>query len=171
MKVTLKLLRMDQIASVNGIELDERDEDLAGGNMAAVSDRLLGRPGLNSHHPFLVAAESTTVGFLMLREGPALPSWANPGAISLHNFRISRTARGRGFGTAALALAAVWISVHRPRISTLTLSVNEENESAARLYRRCGFETSGPSFFGRLGTEIVLSCEISELLQNYIADD
>lgn len=171
MKVTLKLLRFDEIALVNGIKLDEHDEDLAGGGMATIYERLRRRPELSSYHPFLVTVGRTTVGFLMLREGQALPSWANPGAISLHNFRIGRKAQGRGFGTAALALAAVWISVHRPGSSTLMLSVNAENASALRLYHRCGFESSGPSFVGRLGTEIVLSCDVSELLNRYVADE
>ncbi|MDH4989131.1 GNAT family N-acetyltransferase [Aminobacter anthyllidis] len=169
MKITLKLLRFDEIASVDGIELDEHDEEVAGGSMATIFERLSGRLELSSCHPFLVTVERTTVGFLMLREGQALPSWANPDAISLHNFRISRQAQGRGIGTAALALAAVWIAVHRPGSSSLTLSVNEENSSALRLYRRFGFQTSG-HFVGRLGTELVLSCDVSELLKKYVAD-
>lgn len=94
MKITLKLLRFDEIASVDGIELDEHDEEVAGGSMATIFERLSGRLELSSCHPFLVKVERTTVGFLMLREGQALPSWANPDAISLHNFRISRQARG-----------------------------------------------------------------------------
>ncbi|MBT1155872.1 GNAT family N-acetyltransferase [Aminobacter anthyllidis] len=168
MKIALKLLHIDEIASVTGIELDEHDEDLAGGSMTTIYERLRRRPELSSCHPFIVTVECTTVGFVMLREGPALPYWAKPGAISLHNFRISRKAQGRGFGTAAMALAAVWIAVHRPGSSSLTLSVNEDNSSALRLYRRCGFETSG-HFVGRLGTELVLSCDVSELLKKYVA--
>lgn len=170
MKIALKLLQIDEIASVTGIELDEHDEDLAGGGMVMIYERLRRRPEPSSCHPFLVTVDRVTVGFLMLREGPALPSWANPDAISLHNFRISRKAQGRGFGTAAIALAAVWIAVHRPGSSALTLSVNEDNSSALRLYRRCGFASSGCSFAGRLGTEIVLSCDVSQLLKKYVAD-
>lgn len=170
MKVVLEVLRIEEIASVQGIELTEREEDLAGGSMATLSDRLKGRSDLNFHHPFVVTAEGRAVGFLMLREQSALPSWATTGAISLHNFRISRHAQGRGFGTAALALAAIWTAVHRPASTTLVLSVNEENESAIRLYGRCGFKCSGLPILGRLGTEIILSCDVSELLQNYIAD-
>ncbi|CAN7326461.1 GNAT family N-acetyltransferase [Aminobacter sp. LjRoot7] len=170
MKIALKLLQIDEVASVTGIELDEHDEDLAGGSMATIYKRLRRRPEPSLCHPFLVTVDCATVGFLMLREGSALPYWANPGSISLHNFRINRKAQGRGFGTAALALAAVWIAVHRPGNSALTLSVNEENSSALRLYRRCGFESSGCSFAGRLGAEIVLTCDVSELLKKFVAD-
>ncbi|MBB6468575.1 ribosomal protein S18 acetylase RimI-like enzyme [Aminobacter lissarensis] len=169
MKITLKLLRVDEIASVDGIKLDERNEELADGSITTIFERLGGRLEISSCHPFLVTVELAPVGFLMLREGQALPSWAKPGEMSLHNFRISRQIQGRGIGTAALALAAVWIAVHRPGSSSLNLSVNEENSSALRFYRRCGFETSG-HFVGRLGMELVLSCDVSQLLKKYLAD-
>jgi hypothetical protein len=75
-----------------------------------------------------------------------------------------------GDRAAYLAVAQPVLAVHRPGSSALTLSVNEENSNALRLYRRCGFVSSGTSFMGRLGTEIVLSCDVSELLKKYVAD-
>ncbi len=169
MKVALRLLQLDDVAAVNGIDLDEGDENLAGGNMATVSGRLRHRSDPQAHHPFLITVERKTVGFMMLREGPALPSWAPPDAISLHNFRISRQVQGRGYGTAALVLAARWIAVYRAEFSELVLSVNEENISAIRLYLRCGFRSSDLPFVGRLGTEFVLSCSVDELAQKHFA--
>jgi hypothetical protein len=85
MKIALRSLELDEIAAVDGIELDEGDEDLAGGNMERVLERVRG-PDKRTHHPFVIIVERVIVGFFMLREGSALPPWANPDAITLHNF-------------------------------------------------------------------------------------
>lgn len=162
MKVCLRSLQLYEIASVSGIELDEGEEDLAGGPMEMVFERLKDTPSPHACHPFLVIARDV-VGFFMLREMPASPAWAKPDAISLHNFRISRQMQGRGYGTAALILGAHWISVHRPTVGELMLSVNKENTSARGFYTHHGFKDAGADFEGRLGKEFVLSCRVEKL--------
>jgi ribosomal protein S18 acetylase RimI-like enzyme len=162
MKVSLRLLQLDEMASVSGVKLDEGDEDFAGGSMETVFERLKGAPNPHAFHPFLVIA-GKVVGFFMLREGPALPVWAKSDVISLHNFRISKHTQGRGYGAAALVLGARWIAAHRPDVSALMLSVNEENANARGFYTRYGFKDAGIAFEGRLGKELVLSCCVAEL--------
>jgi ribosomal protein S18 acetylase RimI-like enzyme len=170
-KIALSSLKLDRITAVEGIELDPGEEDFAGGKMQRVFERLGANPDPRTHHPFLVIIEREVVGFLMSREGAALPVWANPDAISLHNFRMSRHIQGRGHGTSALVLAARWITFHRPDIFELMLSVNAENTRASRLYQRCGFRAAGRSFDGRLGREFVLSCNVIELAARPVPDD
>lgn len=162
MKVGLRLLQLDEIATGHGIKLDEREEDFAGGSMETVFERLKGASSPHAYHPFLVVADEV-VGFFMLREGPALPTWAKSNAISLHNFRISTHMQGRGYGAAALVLGARWITVHRSEVSELMLSVNAENTIARSFYTRHGFKDVGVDFEGRLGKELVLSCYVAEL--------
>lgn len=162
MKVSLGLLQLDEIAAVHGIKLDEREEDFAGGSMETVFERLKDTSSPHAYHPFLVIA-GEVVGFFMLREGPALPTWAKSDVISLHNFRISTHMQGRGYGAAALILGARWIAVHRSEVSELMLSVNDENTGALGFYTRHGFKHAGIVFEGRLGKELVLSCYVGEL--------
>lgn len=107
MKATLRLLKLNEIVAVDGIELDERDEDLAGGSMETVFERLRRRSDTQAHHPFLVAVESKTVGFLMPREGGR----RRPGRIRTRSASttsaLASKLQGRGYGTAALVLAAL----------------------------------------------------------------
>ncbi|PSJ56241.1 GNAT family N-acetyltransferase [Pseudaminobacter soli (ex Li et al. 2025)] len=168
MQVTLRSIAISEIPTLAGTDLFESDENFAGGSLLAIFNRLRSRPDLEAHHPFVVMDERQAVGFFMLREGTALPQWAHPRAISLHNFRINKQSRGRGYGVAGLVLASQWIAVHRFEIVKLMLSINVENASAYRLYLRCGFKEVGLSFEGRLGIETVLSCGVSELAAKHV---
>jgi len=165
MEVALKQIDLAEIATLVGIELSAREEEFAGGSMTAIAERLNARPNAEGCFPFLITADHKIAGFLMLRKGQALPEWAAPDAVSLHNFRISRNIQGRGCGTAAVVLAAHWIAAHWPQASKLMLSVNVENTTAREFYRRCGFQETGESFNGRLGAEDILSCRISDLMR------
>ncbi|MDH6234886.1 ribosomal protein S18 acetylase RimI-like enzyme [Mesorhizobium soli] len=167
MKIALRLLELDEIAPVDGIELDEGDEDFAGGNMERVLERV-GGPDIRTHHPFVIIVAREVVGFFMLREGSALPPWADPDAITVHNFRISKQMQWKGYGTAALVLAARWVAVRRAGVAKLMLSVNVDNTGASRLYLRCGFKDLGLPLEGRLGTEVVLSCSMAELAAKHV---
>lgn len=171
MTISLRPIAFDEIPTVVGIELDDSDESRAGGSLTMVFDRLKLRSDRQLHLPFLIIAELDVVGFLMLREGAASPPWAHSGAITLHNFRISRQAQGKGYGTAALVLAARWIVEHRCESAKMMLSVNSENLKAVRFYLRCGFGHSGLSFEGRLGTEIVLSARASQIVKRHVTGD
>jgi cysteine synthase A len=163
MNVRLQPLQLDEIASVNDVELEERDLNFAGGSLKMVFERLKENTNPHAHLPFLIIVDREVAGFFMLREGPALPPWAPPGAISLHNLRISEKMQGRGYGGAALVLAARWIALNRSRLSQVMLSANVENDGAIRFYRRWGFKDFGLSFEGRLGREATLSCGVAEL--------
>jgi hypothetical protein len=66
MKVTPRLLKLDDVAAVIGIELDESDENFAGGSMQALLERLKRGPDPQAHHPFLVIVEREVVGFGLL---------------------------------------------------------------------------------------------------------
>lgn len=165
MEVSLKPIDPAEIATISGIELSANEEDFAGGSMTAIAERLKARPNSEGCFPFLIMADRKIAGFLMLRSGQALPDWAAPDAVSLHNFRIGRKMQEKGCGTKAVALAAGWIAAHWPQASRLMLSVNVENVVAKKFYLRCGFQETGESHKGRLGLEDILSCRISELMR------
>lgn len=165
MKVALKQIGPTEVATVNGIELSASEEEFAGGSLNAIAERLKNGAHTQNSFPFLIMADKKIAGFLMLRNGQALPDWAPPGVFSLHNFRLSRKIQGRGYGTSAVVLAAHWIADHFPQTAQLMASVNVENLVARNFSRRCGFEDTEMFFAGRLGKEIILSCQISDLLQ------
>lgn len=165
MEVALKQIDRAEIATLTGIELNARDEDFAGGSMTAIAERLNARPNAEGCFPFLITADHKIARFLMLRKGQALPEWAAPDAVSLHNFRISRNMQEKGCGTTAVVLAARWIAAHWPHASKLMLSVNLENTTAREFYLRCGFQETGESWNGRLGMEAIFSCWISDLMR------
>jgi GNAT superfamily N-acetyltransferase len=63
------------------------------------------------------------------------------GAADLVSMWVRPGARGRGVGQALVAAAAGWARDHGH--DTLHLWVTESNESARRLYERCGFAATG----------------------------
>ncbi|MGS1097241.1 GNAT family N-acetyltransferase (plasmid) [Aquamicrobium terrae] len=165
MEVSLKQIQHAEIVTISGIELSAREEDFAGGSMTAIAGRLKARPNSEDCLPFLIMADCKIAGFLMLRKGQALPDWAAPDAVSLHNFRISGNMQGRGCGTTAVVRAARWIATHWPQASKLMLSVNVDNFAARGFYLRCGFQETTESHNGRLGVEHIMSCRVSDLMR------
>jgi GNAT superfamily N-acetyltransferase len=63
------------------------------------------------------------------------------GAADLVSMWVRPGARGRGVGQALVAAAVGWARDHGH--DTLYLWVTESNESARRLYERCGFAATG----------------------------
>ncbi len=165
MEVSLKQITHAEVATIAGIELSTREEDFAGGSMGAIAERLKARQASEDYVPFLIMADRKIAGFLMLRKGHALPGWAVPNAVSLHNFRICGNMQGRGCGKTTVILAAHWIAARWPQASMLMLSVNVENFAAKEFYLRCGFQDTGETHYGRLGVEDIMSCRISDLLR------
>jgi GNAT superfamily N-acetyltransferase len=162
MAVFLKALALSQGELVASVVLDPSQERFAGGSVDLIFRTLNECAHPWALHPFAIMQGATALGLVVLREGPARPSWASADAITLHSFRISLPFQGRGHGTRALGLARQWVATERPEIRRLMLTVSAENSKADALYRRCGFHPTGVIFQGRVGRERVLSCAIHE---------
>jgi len=161
--IDLKLLGPNDWHFVTTIELDPEQEDFAGGTIEKVLHGLRTGSHQDSRHPFAICLGDEIIGFLALREGPALPMWAYKNTMTLHSFRVTKSMQSRGYGTAALVLAARWIGANRPNVKHLMLTVNAENPQADVLYLRCGFRNTGTLFQGRIGKERVLVCDVTTL--------
>ncbi|MGY5795537.1 pyridoxal-phosphate dependent enzyme len=112
-------------------------------------------------HPFAVTIRNEIVGFFVLREKAALPEWAPPDAVTLHNLRIGVTYQGNGYGKAVTGLAVRWISANRRSINRLMLAVNERNVTARHVYLGSGFRETGIIYCGSAGLQDILEYKIS----------
>lgn len=163
MTIWLKPLALSEQHIVDAIELDADQQRFAGGSIADIFKALRASAFPQFLHPFAVVAGEQIVGFLVLRERDALPTWAHQDSITLHSFRISAPFQHKGFGGTALTLAASWIRTNRPAVSFIMLTVNADNPGADALYLRCGFQPTGAIFQGRIGRERVLRCPVRKL--------
>jgi ribosomal protein S18 acetylase RimI-like enzyme len=91
------------------------------------------------------------VGFLVLKRGASAPAWADPTAATVSAMRIDLSCQGRGIGVAALLALPSWVASHWPESPLLTLSVDEDNQSARRAYVKAGFVDHGTREQGRIG--------------------
>jgi len=91
------------------------------------------------------------VGFVVLKRGASAPAWASPAAAVVSAMRIDVSMQGRGIGSAALQALPSWVAENWPESGRLTLSVDEENESARRAYAKAGFADHGIRAQGRIG--------------------
>lgn len=91
----------------------------------------------------VISPENEVVGFFVLREGLRRPSWAPPGAVSLHSFRVRPGMQGQGIGRRCIDLLENWFARQRPTQPQLMLAVNARNEAAIAAYRRIGFVDTG----------------------------
>nr|WP_246592276.1 GNAT family N-acetyltransferase [Aminobacter anthyllidis] len=146
------------------IDVDGDQEEFSGGQIREIFDRLRCSPHQESIHPFSVTQADSPIGFFVLREAPALPDWAFPGVMTLHNFRISRQFQRQGLGAATIRKMAQWVADNRPAVSLLMLSVNTGNEHALAFYRSCSFRATGVTLDGRIGYEMIMASEIATLL-------
>lgn len=144
--------------------LDERQQEFSGGDVLELFASLRNSPYPEAVHPFIVAHDDTAIGLFVLREAPALPTWALPDVMTLHNFRIGKEFQRQGYGTATVRTAAQWVAENCPTVSLLMLSVNVENEPAASLYQSCGFRSTGAAFDGRVGRERIMLGTIAAIL-------
>lgn len=163
MAVHLRPLRFTEQRVVDAIKLDAEQQRFAGGSIDDIFRALNDSKYPDALHPFCLVADQQAVGFLVLREGAARPAWALKNTISLHSFRVSKPFQGRGFGADALRLAGRWISVKRPAVTQMMLTVNADNPAASALYLRCGFQPTGTIFQGRIGRERVLIGAVAEI--------
>lgn len=93
----------------------------------------------------------TVVGFLVLKRGASAPSWANPTSATVSAMRIDLSCQGKGIGSAALRALSPWVAENWPESPLLTLSVDEENQSARSAYAKAGFVDHGIREQGRIG--------------------
>jgi RimJ/RimL family protein N-acetyltransferase len=107
--------------------------------------------------------DGTVVGFIVAREGAALPDWAEQDCMTLNNLRIDNRFQGRGYGKAAIRLAAQWIARERPSVTRVMSSVNVDNLPAFQLNVACGFSFSGRTVGGRLGRQKIMIAPIARL--------
>lgn len=156
MGVVLKMLRIGDLDAVAHLRLDAEQERFAGGKLGEIFGQMeTGRSSLEI--PMAIVADGSVVGFFVLRQPPASPSWAHPSCASLHYLRIGLEFQGRGYARQAMELTIDWIRDHRPLADRLMLAVNEQNLAARRLYASCGFSETGSTFEGYIGRQLILS--------------
>ncbi|TPN37869.1 GNAT family N-acetyltransferase [Mesorhizobium sp. B2-3-3] len=158
--ISLRRVGLSDRAAVERLLLDPEQEQFAG-LVDVVFDELRNSPHPEFEHPFAIVAASETVGFFVLREKQAVPQWAPPGVVTLHSFRIGRTAQGRGYGRAGAGLAIAWVRRQRPGAGKLMLAVNVRNAVARSVYLRAGFADTGVIFGGPIGDQNILAARVS----------
>ncbi|RWD82941.1 pyridoxal-phosphate dependent enzyme [Mesorhizobium sp.] len=152
---TLKRLSHTDIAAVSHLQIEPEQGQFVD-PLYVVFSELRNSPHPELEHPFAITVRNEIVGFLVLCEKAALPEWAPPDAVTLHNLRIDRAYQGNGYGKAATRLAAEWISTNRTSINRLMLAVNARNVIARQAYLRSGFRETGNTHCGSAGLQNIL---------------
>nr|WP_295462567.1 GNAT family N-acetyltransferase [Mesorhizobium sp.] len=161
MAVSLRVLGFDDEALVAGIAVDPDKESYAGGPIGDIFDQLRASPPRQT--PFALADGDRIVGFIVAREDAALPVWAEKGCMTLNNLRIDTRLQGRGYGKAAIRLAAQWIARERPAVTHVMSSVNVANLAAFHLNLACGLTPTGRIVEGRIGRQRIMIAPIERL--------
>jgi len=156
----LKALTHFDATTVAHLELDPEQEEFVD-PPAVVFEKLRNSPS-SVEHAFLVVVREQVVGFFVLCEKAALPAWAPPSAITLHNLRIGRSYQGNGYGKLATRLAAQWILESRPSISRIMVAVDVRNIAARQLCLSSGFQGTGAVDCGRVSPHNILSIQLAE---------
>ncbi|WOH80333.1 GNAT family N-acetyltransferase [Bradyrhizobium sp. BEA-2-5] len=159
MRATLKALSHSDYATVDHLRLEPEQEQFVVPLDLLFSElRTSSQPELE--HPFSIVVHDETVGFFILREKAALPEWAPPDAITLHNLCVGRPYQGNGYGKAATGLAAQWILTNRPCVNRLMLGVNIRNVRARGAYLKSGFRDTEATHCGPIGPQNILEYKI-----------
>lgn len=108
-----------------------------------------------------VMAESSVVGFLLLKSGSRVPQWASADMAVVSGLRIGAQFQGRGLGTQALRALPDWVERHWPHARSIVLSVDEENHAAIRSYAKAGWVDHGVREPGRIGWVRYMSRELA----------
>lgn len=161
MGVWLHAIGLDDREIVAGIEVEPDKEPYAGGSIDDIFDQLRLSPP--RQHPFALIDGKRVVGFIVAREGEALPAWAEAGCMTLNNLLIDSRFRGQGYGKAAIRLAAQWIAKERPSVTHVMSSVNVNNLAAFHLNIACGLVPTGSIFEGRLGGQKLMIAPVERL--------
>jgi RimJ/RimL family protein N-acetyltransferase len=161
MAVSLRVLGLDDEVVVAGIAVDPDKEPYSGGPIGDVFDQLRASPPRQI--PFALCDGDRAVGFIVAREEAALPAWAEKGCMTLNNLRIDTRLQGRGYGKAAIRLAAQWIARERPAVTHVMSSVNVANLAAFNLNLACGLTPTGQVVEGRIGHQRIMIAPIRRL--------
>lgn len=161
MAVSLRPIGLDDQALVAGIAVDPDTEPYSGGPIGDVFEQLRASPP--RQHAFALVDGDRVVGFIVAREDAALPAWAERGCMTLNNLRIDRRLQGRGYGKAAIRLAAQWIARERPAVTHVMSSVNVDNLAAFHLNLSCGLVPTGRIVDGRIGRQKIMIAPIQRL--------
>lgn len=156
----LKELTHFDASTVADLELEPEQEQFVD-SPAVVFERLRNGPS-PLEHAFLLVVGKEVVGFFVLCEKAALPAWAPPSAITLHNLRIGRSYQGKGHGRLAIRLAAQWILENRPCINRLMVAVDVRNVAARQLCLGSGFLGTGAVDYGAVSPHNILSIRLAE---------
>lgn len=163
-KLQLRKLLLSDEQLLAAIHLNEDQQEFSGGHAWEILARLRSSPYPDAVHPHIVTRDDNIVGFFVLREAPALPVWAMPNVMTLHNFRIGSQFQRQGLGAATVRNAAQWVAENRQSVSQLMLSVNAGNQPGAALFQSCGFRLTGTSFEGRIGPERIMAGDLFKIL-------
>lgn len=106
MELHLREMTLSDQDLVSALHLHEDQREFSGGQSWEIFERLRKLPFPDAVHPFMVIHDESAVGFFVLREAPALPSWALPEVVTMHNFRISSQVQRQGVGAEAVRKAA-----------------------------------------------------------------
>ena len=102
-----------------------------------------------TRHPFVLAADSTLVGFFHIDTGYAdEDDFAQPVDIGLRAFFIDQRQQGLGYGRQAMTYLPQLMQTHYPEAKRLVLTVNCNNPTAYQLYCRNGFVDHGELYHG-----------------------
>ncbi|MER8836968.1 pyridoxal-phosphate dependent enzyme [Mesorhizobium sp. M0909] len=156
---TLESLSHTDFAAVSHLQIEPEQGQFVD-PLYVVFSELRNSPHPELEHPFAIAARNEIVGFFVLLEKAALPEWAPPDAVTMQSLRIGRSYQGNGFGKAAIALAAQWVSSNRTRVNRLMLAVNVRNAVAKHAYVSCGFLETGDIQCGSSGLQDILEYNI-----------
>ncbi|WP_256477129.1 pyridoxal-phosphate dependent enzyme [Bradyrhizobium sp. 186] len=163
---TLKALPHFDSTIVAHLELKPEQEEFVE-PLDAVFSKLRNSSSPQLEHPFSVVVGNEVVAFFILREKAALPEWAPPDVITLHNLRVGRSYQGQGYGKLATRLAAQWILENRPGIKRLMLAVNVRNVTAIQLYVESGFQGTGAVNCGPVGPQNILHIHLEGQIQRH----
>ena len=161
MATWLRAIGLDDQALVSGIEIEPDKEAYSGGNIDDIFERLRASPPRQT--PFALLDDDRAVGFIVAREGAALPAWAEKGCMTLNNLRIDRRLLGRGYAKTAVRLAAQWIVRERPAVTHVMSSVNVDNLPSLRLNLACGMTPTGQIVEGPFGRQRLMIAPIERL--------
>lgn len=161
MAVSLRVLGVDDEALVADIAVDPDTEPYCGGPIGDIFAQLRASPP--RQHAFALVDGDRVVGFIVAREDAALPAWAERGCMTLNNLRIDRHLQGRGYGKAAIRLAAQWIARERPAVTHVMSSVNVDNLAAFHLNLSCGLMPTGRIVDGSIGLQKLMIAPIQRL--------
>lgn len=167
MAATLRQIDVGDEALVASIAVDPDKAPYSGGSIHEIFAQLRTSPPRQT--PFALVDEGRVVGFIVAREGEALPAWADEGCMTLNNLRIDTTVQGRGYGKTAIRLAAEWIARERPTVRQVMSSVNVDNHAAFCLNLACGFIPTGQIVEGRIGHQRILTAPIEMLCRDQSA--